>query len=118
MNLYKRYLSVALLAALLLPVACKSISRFSQGRVIDEEGRPLTGVRVKEMHGMPSATTDRNGYFRLDKAPDRIDDLVFEKEGYRNDTIPSVFTHSGESIDYNFQGKDTTVVILRKSIAP
>lgn len=110
------FTGVLLSASLLF--ACTSTPRFYHGRVADEKGRPLEGVKVKEMLGQQSVITNTDGYFQLAKDPARLDDLVFDKKGYHCDTVPTVFTHSGESIDYQFLGKDTTEVTLRPAITP
>jgi len=114
----RQYFIAILLVAGLLSAACTPVVRFYHGRVVDENGSPLQGVAVREMHGRRSVATDAGGYFRLKKDPVIIEDLVFNKEGYRQDTILTVFTHAGESVDYNFLGKDTTEVALKPDTAP
>lgn len=86
---------------------------YYHGRVIDENQNPVAGVRVFEMYREHSVETDKNGYFRISKSPDWIDDLVFRKSGYLTDTIASVWHQHGETTEYNFINKDTTVVTLQ-----
>ena len=56
--------------------------------------------------------TDKNGYFRFDRSPQVLDDLVFIKGSFKTDTIPSVYSVAREMLKYNFVEKDTTIVIM------
>lgn len=99
----------------LLLFSCKApVNNFYQGKVLDENGKPIEGVTVLEEHkNEKQTTTDLNGYFKLDKSPDWLGHLIFIKEGYETDTIPSVWHQAGETTEYNFIEKDTTIVRLK-----
>lgn len=94
--------------------SCTSTNPYYQGRVIDEKAYPIEGAIVTELYQKKAAATDKNGYFKLSKHANWIDDLVFTKPGYETDTIPSVWHQGGETTRYNFITNDTRVVVLRK----
>lgn len=95
-------------------LSCKKANNFYQGRVLDENGKPLNGVTVMDESSDDNQTkTDRTGYFKLKKSPDWLGTLVFRKYGYETDTIPSVWRQAGEKVRYYFIEKDTTVVRLK-----
>ncbi len=81
---------------------------------MDENGKSLEGVTVMEENRKVKQTwTDQTGYFKLDRSPDWLGTLVFIKEGYETDTIPSVRRQAGEKVRYNFIENDTTIVRLK-----
>ena len=87
---------------------------FYQGVVLDENNIPLENVTVFEEYVEENSTkTDNKGYFKLNRTPSRLERLVFEKEGYKTDTIPAVWSQHGEQVSYQFIKNDTTVVRLR-----
>lgn len=92
--------------------SCNKVNNFYQGKVVDKDGKPIEGVVVGEDNIKKHTRTNKNGYFKLNRSPDWLGDLVFIKNGYRNDTIPSVWHQSGETIRYNFVEDDTTIVRL------
>ncbi|MCW8313754.1 carboxypeptidase-like regulatory domain-containing protein [Sphingobacterium thalpophilum] len=100
---------------LLLLFSCRTgVNNFYQGRVLDGNDQPLEGVTVIEENGKgKQVRTDKSGYFKLDRSPDWLGRLIFMKQGYRTDTIPSVWRQSGEAIGYNFVEDDTTIVRLK-----
>jgi len=91
-----------------------SVNNFYQGKVLDEHGKPLEGVTIFEEERKNGGVirTDSTGYFRLDRSPDWLGTLIFIKEGYRTDSIPSIRRQAGEQIKYNFIENDTTIVKL------
>lgn len=96
-------------------VSCKSANNYYQGKVQDQNGNPLEGVSVfeegsKDIRGTYS---DSSGYFKLKRSPDWLGNLVFIKEGYLSDTVPSVRSLAGERVRYYFIEDDTTVVRLK-----
>lgn len=105
--------SVYLLLFVLL--ACEQKTNdFYQGLVLDESGRPIENVMVFEEYGKENRTkTDNKGYFKFNRTPDWLLRLVFVKEGYKTDTIPTVWAH-GEQLHYQFVTNDTTLVRLKK----
>lgn len=106
-----KYMFYTLLLTLL---SCKTANNFYQGKVMDENGKPIEGVNVMEENGNERQTsTDQTGYFKLDRSPDWLGTLVFRKKGYETDTIPSVRRQAGEKVRYNFIENETTVVILK-----
>lgn len=100
---------------LLTLFSCKSANDFYQGRVTDEDNQPLKGVIVSEDGKKDRQTqTDENGYFKLDRTPEWLGELVFSKHGYKTDTVRTVRSRAGEQIYYNFIYSDTTQVKLHR----
>lgn len=99
-------------------ISCNSANNFYQGKVLDENEKPIQGVTIfeEERKNSSVATTDSTGYFRLARSPEWLGNLIFIKEGFKPDTIPSVRRQAGERIRYYFIENDTTVVRL-KSVA-
>ncbi|MFX0558080.1 carboxypeptidase-like regulatory domain-containing protein [Maribacter sp. CXY002] len=89
-------------------------NNFYQGVVLDKNDRPIENVKVFEEFGTENMIrTDTRGYFLLDSSNDRLTRLVFVKEGYKTDTIPTVWSQHGERVGYQFIMNDTTIVRLR-----
>lgn len=106
---------ITLFFAIPLLVACKTVNNFYQGLVIDENNNPIKGVIVSELYRENQTETDENGYFKFERySPNFLGDLVFEKEGYRTDTLQSVRTWAGEKVRYYFVTKDITNVRLER----
>ena len=105
-----KYLAYLLI---LIFFSCKTANNFYQGRVTNEENQPLEGVIVAEDHHDKQTKTDKTGYFKLDRSPDWLGNLIFIKQGYRQDTIPTVWHQAGETTRYNFIENDTTIVKLQ-----
>lgn len=100
---------------LFLLFSCKPrVNNFYQGKVIDQSDKPLEGVIVTEDDRNGKQTkTNKNGYFKLDRSPDWLGRLIFIKDGYQTDTIATVWHQAGETTEYNFIEKDTTIVRLK-----
>jgi hypothetical protein len=97
----------------LLLISCNSVNNFYQGRVVDENGKALENVIVAEDVITKQTKTDKKGYFKLNRSPDWLGNLIFIKEGFLSDTIPTVYHQNGETTEYDFIKKDTTLVRLR-----
>ena len=110
MNVHFQYLALVFVL-----VACgHKPTKYYQGMVVDENDGPIENVWVFEEHDSKNRTkTDKKGYFRLKRNSELLTHLVFEKEGFKTDTIPAVWSHHGERVDYHFIKEDTTVVRLR-----
>ncbi|MBK7882814.1 MAG: hypothetical protein IPJ81_02485 [Chitinophagaceae bacterium] len=95
----------------------EKLTGYYSGIIIDELGRPVTNVLVKENvveKYANKALTDNNGYFKFKKTEGILPDLILLKEGYINDTIQIVGTHAGESIAYSpIITEDSTKITLR-----
>ncbi|MCF6349918.1 MAG: hypothetical protein L3J23_02670 [Flavobacteriaceae bacterium] len=58
----------------------------------------MSNVLIKEIFENPQSTTsDKKGYFKLNKSPNVISDLIFLKKGYIEDTISTVWSQYGET---------------------
>jgi len=107
--------NILYLLVLFLLFSCKTkVNNFYQGIVLDQIDKPLEGVTVTEEGRNEKQTiTDKNGYFKLDRSSDWLGRLIFIKEGFETDTIPSVWHQAGETTEYNFIGSDTTIIRLK-----
>lgn len=106
-----KYITIFLI--LLTSFSCKSINNYYQGRVIDENNKPLVNVTVMELHNDEKRTqTDKNGYFTLNRDSEDWSGLIFSKDGYITDTIPIVWHQAGETTRYHFIQNDITIVKL------
>lgn len=99
----------------LLLISCGSKPNdFYQGLVMDKNGNLIENVSVFEEYDIEyKVQTDKKGYFKLNRAPERISGLVFVKVGYKSETIPTVWSNHGEKLNYQFIKNDTTVVRLK-----
>jgi len=95
--------------------SCDSINDYYQGKVMDENGKALAGVTVSELYRNRQTETDATGYFKLDRSPEWLGELIFTKNGYHTDTIPSVWHQAGETTEYRFVKNDTALIRLRVS---
>ena len=109
----KKIVIVSILLALCF--SCNNQATYYHGYVLDDEMKPIYNVKVIEDSGAPLSTiTDSTGYFRLYKNPDWLSNLIFLKEGYVTDTIRTVWTQSGEIIEYTFLNQKADTVRLKK----
>ena len=103
-----------ILAISLTLFSCSDTNNFYQGRVIDENNNPLENVIISELDRVNQTKTNKNGYFKFEKYSSTfLGDLVFTKKGFKTDTIPSVQHQKGETTEYNFVKRDTTIVRLK-----
>lgn len=108
-NQIKKYLFVSLFILL----NCQSVRYHYHGKVTDENNVPLKDVFVTLEYFENNTKTDKKGYFKLKRCSNSLGNLIFNKEGYKTDTIPTVWSQHGEALQYNFIEKDTTVIRLK-----
>lgn len=76
------------------------------GYVYDYDKKiPLEGVSIYDKHNKKLSKTDKRGYFELPQTKNSSSILIFEKERYKNDTIPSISIQSGEFMKERFKGE-------------
>jgi len=79
---------------------------FYTGYVYDFVTRkPLQNVKVIELESNHETTTNEKGYFSMKKLENVSSSLIFEKEGYRKDTIRSIQIQNGEQQQEVFNEK-------------
>lgn len=93
---------------------CTSVNDHYHGKITDDNNNPLEDVIVKLEYFEIKTKTDKKGYFKLNRSSERLEKLIFYKEGYKTDTIPTVWCQHGETLNYNFIENDTTVVLLKQ----
>ncbi|MFK7787605.1 MAG: carboxypeptidase-like regulatory domain-containing protein [Crocinitomicaceae bacterium] len=94
---------------------CGNKSLFYKGYVYSD-GKPLDQVTVSKMNGTQdhSTQTDSKGYFELTKEQDVVHSLIFEKEGFVTDTVPTVWSQHGEKLNYRFVNKNSDTLFIEK----
>lgn len=79
---------------------------FYTGYVYDfDTEKPLQNVKVIELESNHETTTNEKGYFSMKKLENVSSSLIFEKEGYRKDTIRSIQIQNSEQQQEVFKGK-------------
>lgn len=108
----KKKYNFFVIAIVLFFCNCKKSNNYYQGIVVNENNQPLKNVVVITEITNEKTKTDSLGYFKISRNTDRLENLIFYKEGYKKDTIVTVFNQHGEVINYNFIENDTTIVKL------
>lgn len=102
---------------LFLLSSCSGTHDYYSGTVLDELGRPVENVLVKENLAEKYALrklTDKKGYFKFKRSKGVLPQVLFSKEGFLTDTIELIWTHAGESYEYaNIIKEDSAKFILR-----
>ena len=109
-NQMKKYLFIFLFIFL----NCNSENDYYFGKVLGENNNPIENAIVTEDNFEEKSKTNEKGYFKLKRNPDWLGNLIFFKEGYITDTIPSFWHQHGKTIQYNFIEDDTTVLRLKR----
>ncbi len=103
-------------------LSCNKVNNYYAGYIADGQGQPIRNVLVREytLNGR-STFTDEKGFFKLDRDPSIICNLIFEKEGYEGDTIRTFNSRSiGENPEeceteyYSILTSDTSKFVLKK----
>ena len=90
----------------IIVLSCNSKKEFYTGYVYDfDTEKPLQNVKVIELESNHETTTNEKGYFSMKKLENVSSSLIFEKEGYRKDTIRSIQIQNGEQQQEVFKGK-------------
>ncbi len=101
------------IVVLLIFASCKSKSNFYQGFAF-YNNKPVSNVVIKEENATAkSVKTDNKGYFKLIKDPCCISKLIFIKEGFKTDTIRTIYPQNGERIQYRFLNKKNDTLFLK-----
>ena len=88
----------------LLVSSCSNLKYY--GYVYDFEiKKPLENVKVYDVHDKKMCTTNKEGYFEINYLKNHSSILVFQKQYYKSDTIPSISILSGELSVEKFKGE-------------
>ena len=108
----KKYI---LLSLFVIISSCGGNSSFKyyEGHIYDENKKPLPNIKVCRGYKLTVCTmTDANGYFKLNKKPTFITDLIVFYKEQPIDTIITAWTLHGELDRYSFiEGKNDTLFI-------
>ena len=77
--------------------------------------KPLQNVKVIELESNHETTTNEKGYFSMKKLENVSSSLIFEKEGYKKDTIRSIQIQNGEQQQEVFKGKIIYISKLKEN---
>ena len=89
---------------------------FYTGIVLDfVTEKPLQNVKVIELESNHETTTNEKGYFSMKKLENVSSSLIFEKEGYKKDTIRSIQIQNGEQQQEVFKGKIIYISKLKEN---
>ena len=95
---------------------CNNVNGHYAGYITDESGLYLPEVLVREYRSDGrSIVTDSKGFFKLERERGIICNLIFEKEGYRSDTILTFRMIDDDNTEYcSTLTSDTTKIILQR----
>ena len=100
----------------IIVLSCNSKKEFYTGYVYDfDTEKPLQNVKVIELESNHETTTNEKGYFSMKKLENVSSSLIFEKEGYKKDTIRSIQIQNGEQQQEVFKGKIIYISKLKEN---
>ena len=101
---------------LILTANCKQSQEFYHGYVY-YNNKPVSNVFIKEdvLNSSKNTKTDSTGFFKLQKKPSHLSNLIFTKDGFKTDTIKTVWSQHGEKIRYTFLNTKFDTLVLRTS---
>ncbi len=103
-----------ILILIFFTISCKPSENY-HGITVNEKKQPLTDVRVTEDNiGKKYVLTDSTGYFRLEKNPNTVSRLIFEKNGFETDTVQTVWNRYNTSGKRFLSKKPDTIVLKTK----
>ncbi len=111
---------IFLLLILVLFYSCGiKFNDYYSGIVVDEFGKPLDSVLVKEdlvEEFSIKTVTDSNGFFKMNRTKDVLANIILSKKGYVSDTIRMVWHQHGETTEFSsIITKDSSQLVLRKN---
>ena len=111
---------IVIILLTLITVSCKysKLQNHYSGFVVDETGKPISGVLVCEnLLTGNSDTTNNAGYFKIKRTDNSLCDLIFAKKGYRTDAVAMVWLMHGEKSMYSdFITKNSSKWVMREIV--
>lgn len=98
----------------ILILSCNKKQTYYHGLILDENQIPISNVTIKENNGLQSTISNKDGYFKLYRNPDIIYNLIFSKKGYQTEKIKTVWSQSGETVEYTFLNIKTDTIVLKQ----
>lgn len=99
-------------------ISCTKSQNCYTGYVYDETSKKtLNKVFIKEnfKENSKSTFTNEKGYFKIDNESESVGNLIFILNGYKTDTIQTIWSQHGETLKYRFVGKRADTLFMRKS---
>lgn len=95
--------------------SCEEKSKHYLGVVIDQNLKPLSNVKITlDNNSKVFTLSNEEGFFKLKKDPELLSHLIFSKEGYKIDTVKTIWTQNGEQEEYLFLNNKTDTLVLKK----
>ena len=110
----KKYMPILIL---ILMSNCGKSQRYYSGFVYDQTSKkPINRVLIKENFSSSFKYTYTNdkGYFKINNNSESIADLIFVCNGYKTDTIVTVWSQRGENLKYRFVRKESDTLYMQK----
>lgn len=104
-----------LLPVLITLINCNKMQKCYSGYVYDEVSRkPINHVFIKENFSKDFKSTYSNekGYFKIDNNAESVGDLIFIRNGYKTDTIVTIWSQRGENLKYKFIRKESDTLYM------
>jgi len=78
--------------------------------------KPINRVFVKEnfSQNFKSTFSNENGYFKIENNSESTGDLIFICDGYKTDTIVTVWSQHGENLKYRFIKKESDTLYMQR----
>lgn len=98
-------------------INCSKLQKCYSGYVYDETSRkPINRVFVKEnfSQNFKSTFSNEKGYFKIENNLESIGDLIFICDGYKTDTIVTVWSQHGENLKYRFIRKESDTLYMQR----
>ena len=98
-----------------LLISCKNQNYYGYIYDIDTK-KPLNKVFVREnfKNNAKFTYSDENGFFKIENNTESIGDLIFNIEGYKTDTIVTIWSQHGEKLKYRFVGNNSDTLFMKK----
>lgn len=109
----KKLLSLSLLLFFALGTIAQEEVQSIRGRILDQDSKyPLIGATVVLQNSDPikGASTDYDGYFRVEDVPYGRHDIKITYLGYKERIIPNVLVTAGKELELNIELVENVIV--------
>jgi hypothetical protein len=106
------------LSQICISISCSKKVNYYEGYIYNKQKKPIKGLMIFEkLDKEKFVYTSNQGFFKLKKNEQSINDLMIAKEGKIVDSIQTVRTSGGEKINYYFiEGRKDTLFIDIKDL--
>ncbi len=83
-----------------------------EGYIFTKQKKPVMNIRVCEENSTNCTFTNKEGFFRLKKNTNSINNLIIFSNNKSIDSITTVWTQHGERVNYSFiEGRKDTLFL-------